>query len=322
MKIALPAFVAVSFASAAVQAGTFVKSVDLAPRARPESITKGWDGKYYVSIQGTASDNTTADGEIVQVDIAAGIVTPFVPPGKGLVNPRGLAFTGEWLVVTDTTNVWKVDAKGDVNLAVPGSAYPHPPVFLNDAAPEAGGRAVFVTDMGAGRNVQRDPSGFLWPADSAQAEAIPTESRVYRISLPDGKVTSVFTPTRKALVMNGVTESKRAKGNLLVLDFFNGSVVEVDAARDTKTILAAGPFRGADGIEEAKDGTLYVNSFENGRVWRMDRNGENVQKLFDVAVDEGKSGRQTLADFALDEEAGLLYVPDTANSRIVVLKVR
>jgi gluconolactonase len=322
MKIAAPVFGVVLCASAAAQAGTFVKSVDLAPRARPESITKGWGGRYYVSIQGTASDNTTADGEIVQVDIAVGTVTSFVAPGKSLVNPRGLAFSGEWLVATDTTNVWKIDAKGNVSLAAEASAYPHAPVFLNDAAPEAGGHAVFVTDMGAGRNVQRDPSGFLWPADSPQAEAIPTESRVYRIALDSGKVTSVFTPTRKALIMNGVTESRRTKGRLLVLDFFGGSVVEVDPAKNTKTILATGPFRGADGIEEAKDGTLYVNSFENGRVWRLDRDGENVQKLFDVATDEGKSGRQTLADFALDEEAGRLYVPDTANSRIVVLKVR
>jgi gluconolactonase len=308
--------------SAAAQAGTLVKTIDLAPRARPESITRGWGGKYYVSIQGTAGDTTTADGEIVQVDISTGTVTSFVPAGKGLMNPRGLAFTGELLVATDTTNVWKIDAKGNVSLAAPASAYPFPPVFLNDAAPEAGGRAVFVTDMGAGRNVQRDPSAFLWPTDSPQAEAIPAESRVYRISLADGKVTNVFTPSRKALILNGVTESRRAKGRLLVLDFFNGTVVEVDPATDAKTILAAGPFRGGDAIEEAADGTLYVDSFENGRVWRMDRNGENAQKLFDVAVDQGISGRQTLADFALDEEAGMLYVPDTANSKILVLKIR
>ena len=308
------------FSTAAQAASSFVKSIPLAPRARPESITKGWGGKYYASIQGPATDTATQDGEIVRIDIATGVVTGFVAPGSGLVNPRGLAFTGEFLVVTDTTNVWKIDESGRVSLAAEPSAYPFPPIFFNDAAAEHGGRAVYVTEMGPGRAVQRDPAGFLWPTDSPQAEAIPTGSRVYRISLRNGTVTNVFPPSRKLLVLNGVTEAGRGSHRrLLAVDFFHGSVVSV-SGRDTMQILATGPFRGADGIEQASDGTIFVSSFENGRVWRMDRSGDNVRKLFDVSVDEGTSGRQTLADFALDERAKLLYVPDTANHRIVVLK--
>jgi sugar lactone lactonase YvrE len=327
-------FVAVlALTASTVYANSFVKNIELAPHMRPESITKAWGGKYYVSIQGASGDTTTQDGEIVQVDIATGVVTPFVPAGSGLVNPRGLAFTGEFLVVTDTTNVWKIDRSGHVTLAAQPSAYPFPPIFFNDAAPETGGRAVFVTEMGPGRAVQRDPSGFLWPTDSPQAEAIPTGARVYRISLRTGAVTNVFTPTRKILITNGVTEAKRGRGHddrrddvrredahLLALDFFHGSVVDVDVKKDSKQIVATGPFRGCDGIEQAHDGTIFVTSFENGRVWRMDRDGENVQKLFDVAIDQGIVARQSLADLALDEAAGLLYVPDTLHSRIVVLK--
>jgi sugar lactone lactonase YvrE len=301
-------------------AGTFVKSIDLAPRVRPESITRAW-GKFYVSIQGPASDTTTTDGEIVQLDVASGTATPFVAPGK-LVNPRGLAFAGDTLYVTDTTVVWKIDKEGHVAALAEAAAFPTPPGFLNDAAPSRDGRAVYVTDMGPGRSVQRDPSGVLWPTDSAQAEAIPTAARVYRIDLKDGKVTDACSPTRKILVTNGIAESKSGPPRLLALDFFNGSVVSVDLDHDTKEILATGPFRGGDGIEQAKDGTIFVSSFENGKVWRMDAQGENVEKLFDVAADEGKPGRQTLADLTLDEDAGRLYVPDTANARIVVLKTR
>jgi sugar lactone lactonase YvrE len=308
--------------AAAGEPGTPVKSIDLAPRVRPESITRGWDGKLYVSIQGASGDTAVQDGEIVQVDAASGTVTPFVPPESGLVNPRGLTFTGEFLIVTDTTKLWKIDRAGKIGLAAEPSAYPFPPVFLNDVAAEKGGRAVYVSDMGAGRTAQRDPSGLLWPTDGPEAEAIPTGSRVYRVSLKDGAVTNVFTPTRKLLIVNGVTGSRRGKGRLLALDFFNGSIVEVDVARDTKTILATGPFRGGDGIEEAADGTLFVTSYENGRVWRVSRDGETVEKLFDVAADQGTTGRGTLADLALDESAGLLYVPDVLNGRIVVLKAR
>jgi sugar lactone lactonase YvrE len=314
--------VGVSLFAAAVQANTFVKQISLAPHARPESITQGWGGKFYVSIQNTP-DGALPDGEIVQVDIATGVVTSFVGPGNGLVNPRGLAFTGKFLVVTDTTNVWKIDQAGAVTLLAGPPAFPFPPVFFNDAAPEHGGRAVFITEMGPGRNVQRDPAGFLWPTDSPQAEAIPTAARIYRITL-DGKVTNVMTPTRKILVTNGVTEAKKGKGNrLLALDFFNGNVVEVRIHQDEKNIIAAGPFRGADGIEQSScDGTIFVTSFENGRVWRMGADGENVVKLFDEATDlgPGNVARQTTADLALDEKAGLLYVPDTLHSTIIVLK--
>ena len=311
------------------QANTFVKSIDLgSTHTRPESITKAWGGKYYVSIQNTTSASAT-DGEIVRVDIATGAVTTFVPQGT-LRNPRGLAFTGQFLVVTDTDKVWKISQAGQVTPLA--TSFPFTPVFFNDAAPESGGRAVFITEMGPGRNVQRDPAGFLWPTDSFQAEAIPTAARVYRITL-DGTVTNVFTPTRKILVTNGITERKRGGGqsgggngeghdHLLALDFFHGSVVDVDTKKDTKSIVATGPFRGCDGIEQATDGTIFVTSFENGRVWRMDSSGENVVKLYDVATDGGTVARQTLADLALDEAAGLLYVPDTLHSTIIVMKTQ
>ena len=75
---------------------------------RPESITKGWDGRFYVSIQG-APDLGLNDGEIRTFDPDTGAVTTFV---TGLDNPRGLAFTGKLLVVTDTTVVWIIDRTG------------------------------------------------------------------------------------------------------------------------------------------------------------------------------------------------------------------
>ena len=300
-----------------VSANTFVKNIPLGPgHTRPESIVKAWGGKYYVSIQNT-NDAAATDGEIVQLDLATGTVTPFVDRGKELRNPRGLAFVGDFLVVTDDDKVWKISKAGQVTPLA--TSFPFPPVLFNDAAAEKGGKAAFVTEMGPGRNVMRDPNKLLWPTDSPQAEAIPTGARVYRITL-DGKVTDVFTPSRKILVTNGVTQARN--GHLLALDFFHGSVVDVDTRKDTKSILATGPFRGCDGIEQGKDGTIFVTGFENGRVWRMDGNGENVVKLYDVATDGNTVARQTLADLTLDEGAGLLYVPDTLHAQIVVLKVK
>src|SRR5690349_482036 len=96
------------------RANTFVKNIPLgAQHTRPESITKAWGGKYYVSIQ-NSNDAAATDGEIVQVNLESGAVTPFVPAGT-LRNPRGLAFTGELLVVTDDDKIWKITKAGQVS---------------------------------------------------------------------------------------------------------------------------------------------------------------------------------------------------------------
>src|SRR4051812_19662071 len=211
LQVLLLATTAFATFAAAVAYGQ-PKTIALPAGSRPESITKAWGGKYYVSLQYDGKVGVN-DGQVVQVDLATGTVTPFV---AGLDNPRGLAFTGELLVATDTDKVWKIDQQGKKSLLAESAAFPMPPVFFNDAAPAFDGddrgahprpaRAVYVSEMGPGRAVQRDPSGFLWAPDSPQAAAIPTGARVYRITV-DGKVTNAFTPTRKILVTNGVTEA-------------------------------------------------------------------------------------------------------------------
>ena len=45
----------------------------------------------------------------------------------------------------------------------------------------------------------------------------------------------------------------------------------------------------------------------------MDADGENLQVLIDGV------GRQSTADFYLDEKAGVLLVPDTAHGTVIVL---
>ncbi len=217
-------------------------------------------------------------------------------------------------MAADQQKIWKIDEAGNKTVLAEASKFPFSANFFNDAAAESGGKAVFVTEMGR-RDLMREvpPSplaGHLMPTDTDAAYAIPALARVYRITM-DGKIASMFEPSRKLLVINGVTEMKKRK-NLLVLDFFQGNVVEVDVKKNTKTILATG-LRGADGIEQASDGTIFVSSFENGTVWRMDANGENMKRLISGV------GFQTTADFYLDEPTKLLYVPNTAAGTILVV---
>ena len=88
------------------------------------------------------------------MDVYSGRVNTFVGKGTGLRNPRGLAFVGNVLVVTDTDKVWKISQAGQVTPLA--TSFPFPPALLNDAAAEKGGRAVFVTEMGPGRAVMRE----------------------------------------------------------------------------------------------------------------------------------------------------------------------
>jgi sugar lactone lactonase YvrE len=272
---------------------------------RPESITRGWGGTFYVSIQG-APDIGLNDGEIRTFNPETGAVSTFV---TGLDNPRGLAFTGKYLVVTDTTVVWIIERSGAKRILAGPNAFPHPTAFFNDAAPADDGRAVYVSEMGA-RTLMRDPGGFLWPTDSPQALAIPATSRVYRIST-SGTVTEAVTPSRKVLVMNGLTESNRP-GHLLAAEFFYGNVVDVDLRTNRKNIVVTG-FRAIDGLAQGRDGTIYASSFDGGTIWKVDPEGENPRILLQDV------GRQTTADLYLDEKAQRLLVPDTLHGTIITL---
>ena len=292
---------------ALLPATSWAQLTTIAVGMRPESVVKGWQGKYFVSVQGTTGPG---DGEIKMLDLDAGTATLFT---AGLDNPRGLAFTGDNLVVTDTTRVWIIDQQGGKAVLADAPAFPHPIEFLNDATSDRGGKAVFVTEMGA-RSQLRDPAtNFLWPVDtySVNSWTIEARSRIYRITL-DGKVKEVVTPSRKLLSINGVGLSNE-KGRLLAVDFFFGNLVEVTLDKPNRRKMIATGFRGADGVEQDSDGNIYISTFENGAVWKLDSEGETVKVLLDGV------GRQSTADFYLDDKKNLLLVPDTAHGLVIVL---
>ena len=72
---------------------------------RPESVTKGFGGHYYVTVMG---DQPPGDAVIKvikgeQVEVFA----------TGMDEPKGIAFVGGFLVTTDLKRVWKIDAQGN-----------------------------------------------------------------------------------------------------------------------------------------------------------------------------------------------------------------
>lgn len=253
---------------------------------RPESVTRGFGGHLYVSVM-----NGQLPGDAVIKVIREGAVEVFA---TGLDEPKGLAFTGEYLVTTDLKRVWKIDAQGRATVLADANDFPKPVSYLNDAAPASDGRSVYVTDMGA-RDRINGPAG-LWPLDSTEAAALPVIGRVYRIWL-DGRIEIVVDANADMPCPNGVAVDPQ--GGLLVAEFFKGNLLSV---RDGKIRVLNTGYRGADGIERRADGRIYVSSWVQGKVWRFDRNGKNPKVLAE--------GFQSAADFFLDEKAGKLVLPD------------
>ena len=96
---------------------------------------------------------------------------------------------------------------------------------------------------------------------------------------------------------------------MLVADMFNGSIVEVKDG-DAVRILNSG-FRGADGLEEDRNGTIYLGSFDQGKVWKFDKEGQNPRLFAD--------GLKAAADMFLDEDKGIMLLPDTKAGTVLVI---
>lgn len=256
---------------------------------RPESVARGFGGKLYVTVM---NDSLKAGDGLVRV-VDGEAVKDFA---SGFDEPKGIAFTGKYLVVADLLRVWRIDETGAASVLAEAMDFPRPIAFLNDVALEPGGQAVFVVDTGAVK-AMRDSAGNLWPVDSQQARDVPAIGHVYRIGLIDGKVTLAVDASPDMRCPNGVAAP--AKSRLLVSEFFLGNIFDI--RRGEVRLLASG-LRGADGIEQDHKGNIYISSWTQGTVWKLDRHGRNRTVILE--------GLQSAADFYLDEKANQLIVPD------------
>lgn len=271
-----------------------LKTVDVGPN--PESVTKGWGGAYFVTLMGESRNPGDGDGGIVRVD--ADGVTPFV---TGMHDPKGIVFLDGTLITADFTEVWRIDEKGKKSLLAGPEAFPQPVLYLNDVAVAADGKSVLVTDMGA-RDKIAGPDGF-WPLDSAEAKAVPAVGRVYQISL-EGKVTEVIPADERMKCPNGVDVTK--DGKIRVAEFFTGNIYEWSGGK--LEVIAEG-HRSADGIVHDSKGNFYVTEVRTGNVWKY----PGKKKLGE--------GLTSAADAYVDEEAGVLVVPETKAGKLVFLEL-
>ena len=263
---------------------------------RPESITRGWNGDYFLTVMGGEGN-----GDAVIKRLKDGRLEVFA---KGMDEPKGIAFAGGFLVTSDLKRMWKVDEQGRATVLVEEKDFPHPVLFLNDVTAAPDGRSVFVTDMGA-KDLMFAPDGTMWPVDSEGAKKLRSPGYVYRVTL-DGKVSVVVDTTPVMPCPNGVGLS--GEDGLLIAEFFHGRILEL---RRNLLRTLTDSLRGADGIEQAKDGSIYVSSWTQGKVWKLEPGGKRPKVILE--------GLQTAADFFLDETGRRLLVPDMKAGTLTLL---
>lgn len=271
---------------------------------RPESVTKGFGGKYYVTVMNSADE----EGDAVIKMLDEGKVSVFA---KGLNEPKGIAFTGDYLVTADQSRVMKIDSKGNVSILAEKKSFKREVSFLNDVAVSHDRKSVFVTDMGAiSKMFDPDKERSLWPLESKQAKELPAIGCVYQITL-DGKITDAVSSGQKDVPgPNGVGRS--GKEGLLLGDFFTGNIVR-KTAKGKLRVIAKG-LRGADAVEPDGKGGIYVSSWTQGKVWKLTENGKKKELILD--------GLKSAADLFVDRKAKKLIVPDMLAGTLIFVDIK
>jgi hypothetical protein len=265
---------------------------------KPESITKGFNGNYYVTIMSGIEDG---DGEVVEISNKG--VKVFA---KGFDEPKGIVYLDDHLYFSDITRIWKVDKDGNASIFINKENFPYEVLYLNDVAKDAEGKGIYVADMGATKYM-RDENSMLWPLDSEQAKLVPKLGRIYHVDL-EGQVSIAQDTSSLMLNPNGVGIDNN--GNIMVGAFFLGNFL---VKRDGKLTPLKGQYRGADAVEQDSKGNYYISSWTSGAVWKI--NGETEEST--VLINELKSA----ADFYLEEDKGRLLLPDMMAGMIYAVNI-
>ena len=241
----------------------------------PESVIAGPDGRLYVSeISGFGTDG---DGRISVIG-SDGKPQLFA---KGLDDPKGLAASRDAIYAADKTRIWKIDMKGNATVFAGASAFPQPPLFLNDLAFDASGN-LYVSDTG---DIEKGGKGAI-----------------FRIT-PDGAVETLIAEARHPAIKrpNGLLFESADK--LLVVDFATGELLRLDIKTLAIDKVADG-FGGGDGLARDASGMLYISDWKNGKAWKLDLRSPGAKPQ------QYAASFQAAADIALSSDEQFLLVPD------------
>lgn len=241
----------------------------------PESVVQATDGRVFVSeINGFGVDG---DGQISVIE--AGQVKLFA---KGLDDPKGLAIIGQSLYVADNKRILKLalsgTKQGQAEVFAAATAFPVMPLFLNDLEADLAGN-LYVSDSGD----LKGKGGAVYQINAqGQVRLLISGQQDNRILAPNG------------LLMDDTGDV------LMVVDFASGILYSYNLATKQLLDIAEG-FGGGDGVVHHANGSMFVSDWKNGKVFRLDMNGE---------VTPLAATYQSAADIALTKDEKVLMVPD------------
>jgi len=241
----------------------------------PESVVQATDGRVFVSeINGFGVDG---DGQISVIE--AGQVKLFA---KGLDDPKGLAIIGQSLYVADNKRILKLalsgPKQGQAEVFAAAAAFPVTPLFLNDLEADLAGN-LYVSDSGD----LKGKGGAVYQINAqGQVRLLINGQQDNRILAPNG------------LLMDDTGDV------LMVVDFASGILYSYNLATKQLLDMAEG-FGGGDGVVHHANGSMFVSDWKNGKVFRLDMNGE---------VTPLAATYQSAADIALTKDEKVLMVPD------------
>jgi len=241
----------------------------------PESVVQATDGRVFISeINGFGVDG---DGQISVIE--AGQVKLFA---KGLDDPKGLAIIGQSLYVADNKRILKLalsgPKQGQAEVFAAATAFPVTPLFLNDLEADLAGN-LYVSDSGD----LKGKGGAVYQINAqGQVRLLINGQQDNRILAPNG------------LLMDDTGDV------LMVVDFASGILYSYNLATKQLLDIAVG-FGGGDGVVHHANGSMFVSDWKNGKVFRLDMNGE---------VTPLATTYQSAADIALTKDEKILMVPD------------
>ncbi len=251
----------------------------------PESAVVGSDRRIYITEIGDF--NKDADGRVLVVG-KDGKAEPFA---TGLDDPKGIVAWPQpsmsskdplpkvWhLFVADNKRVWKIDNTGKKTVFAPETAFPVPPLFLNDITVDEKG-VIYVSDSGD----LKGKGGEVFRIDQKGKVTLVTDAKSDpRLKLPNG------------LVMDGMN-------HLLLVDSGSGELLRI-GVKDGKSEKIADGFDGGDGLAWDNFGRLFITSWKTGKVWGIPRPG-----VAPILIAEGF---QSAADLCVDPTGKFLLIPD------------
>jgi glucose/arabinose dehydrogenase/sugar lactone lactonase YvrE len=244
----------------------------------PESVVLNPQGQMFVSTMG--EPDRDGDGTVVKIE--DGKIVPFA---SGFDDPKGLIALQRWLFVADKTRVWRIDDSGKAEVFAPASAFPTPPVDLNDMDVDLETGMLYVSDSGNGQG---------------------EKGAVYRIS-PQGAVSLILDKKRfpglhtpNGMLLDGAH-------HLLLADFGTGILYRIKLADNSVEKIAEG-LGAADGLGWDQFGRLFVSDWRGGRVFAIARPGDKPVLL--------AQGFTNAADLFVDPAKPRLLIPDMGGGTV------